>query len=325
MSDLPIVSLLVPCYNHAKFLDDCLGSIASQTYKNIELIICDDCSKDDSFTVINSHKEELESQISHVLIMRNETNQGVTKNLNRMIKLAKGDFIKIIASDDALAENAIEEFVSYAGENPSADVIFCNGKVIPEDVRIFEKGAIEQCGKIYDKAPDLAAQRLAENIFYSNELSAPCAFYRRSVFERYGLYDETFSIEDLEFWLRLLEKGGCGFAFLDEPLVYYRRNAESITSSSVNERTEQRLIRFHTAELTILEKYRSLVSPKVFADAMLKRYFNIFCFARANGLKRLEDMVEMRYKSFDCWKEVPLSRKAFFAAQKLKAKLRYRN
>ena len=323
MSGLPLVSVLIPCYNHEKFLDDCLRSIMSQTYKNIEFIICDDCSSDASFSILKAREEELKKRFSRVLIIRNETNQGISKNLNRLIGLAEGEYIKTLASDDALAENAIEAFSAYMAENASADVVFSNGKVIGEDVRIGEKDVIDSCPNIYDKAPDLDAKRLKERIFYSNEISAPCAFYRRSVFERYGLFDESFSIEDLEFWLRLLSKGGCGFAFLDKPLVYYRRNAESITSQSVNERTEQRLLRFHTAETAILEKYRSLVSPEVYADAMFRRYINIYGYACVNGMGRLCGMAESGYKSFEGRKALPLPKRAYYALQKLKIKIRY--
>ena len=63
MSKQPLVSIIIPCYNHENFLDDCLNSILAQTYQNIELLICDDCSPDNSYEKILSYKEELEKRI----------------------------------------------------------------------------------------------------------------------------------------------------------------------------------------------------------------------------------------------------------------------
>ena len=113
MSKQPFVSIIIPCYNHEDFLDDCLASILNQTYQNIEILICDDCSPDNSYEKILSYKEKLENKFNNVVILKNEVNCGVTKNVNRMLKLAKGEFVKTIASDDSMAPNAISEMSGF--------------------------------------------------------------------------------------------------------------------------------------------------------------------------------------------------------------------
>jgi len=322
MCDAPIVSILVPCYNHALFLDDCLESLVSQSYENIEVIICDDCSQDNSFDIIRSWENRLRERFSRVQLLRNEANRGVTGNINKMLLLAQGEYIKLLASDDALSKNAIEAFLNFMTANPAADIVFSNGKVIGEHQKYSDAEALGRCKKIYEKPPLLEGDSLKERIYFCNELSAPCAFYRKKVFEQYGLFDESFSIEDLEFWLRLLCKGRCSFRFLDRELVLYRRNTDSITSTAINEKTERRLIRFHSAEFSILKKYREYVAPKIYAEAMLTRYLYVYSFSAANGLSQMKQMVKTEIRSFDAWKYAGASQKAFFIFQIIKADIK---
>ena len=131
----PLVSIIIPCYNHEAFLDDCLGSILAQTYPNIELLICDDCSPDNSYEKIMSYREELEKRFNNVIILKNEINCGVTKNVNRMLKLAKGEFVKTLASDDCMAPDAISEMVHFLIENSQIDVVVSNGIKVSEEQR----------------------------------------------------------------------------------------------------------------------------------------------------------------------------------------------
>ena len=119
-----LVSFLIPCYNHEKFAMDLFRSILNQSYDNYEVLVCDDCSKDNSVQVLKQAKELFEAENIRFELMINETNQGIVKNLNRMLKLAQGEFVKVIASDDVLETDYLVKMVELLDTNPQAKMGF---------------------------------------------------------------------------------------------------------------------------------------------------------------------------------------------------------
>ncbi len=318
MRELPLVSLIIPCYNHTAFLDDCLQSVMRQDYSNLEIFICDDCSSDGSYEHLLSYETSLRERFWKVSICKNERNLGVTKNLNQMIQQARGTYIKMIAGDDYLADNAISSFVAFMQTHEDTDIVFSNGYVVNEKQHIGDVGE----KKIYSTALDLDLTSLPERVFRCNELSAPCAFLRKSVFDRFGLYDENYAIEDLEYWLRLMRSGVCRFNFLDQLLVYYRRNENSITSLAVNDKTDGRMLRFYTAELGILEAYRDLVNEELFAEAILWRLLSIYCFSANNHLLKTRAFAEEKLKTSPLWRKLKPASKGKYMFIYLKQNLK---
>lgn len=309
------VSIIVPCYNHEKFLDDCMLGILEQDYKDIEVLICDDCSLDNSYNIIISYEERLRERFSNVVILKNEVNQGVTKNINRMLELAEGEYIKVIASDDVLAPTAISDMVSYMEQNPDAGIVISNGVRITEDEH---HGGYEPKMRIYDVPLELSGDTLLEKTYAHNDIFAPGAFIRKSLFEKVGFYDESVAIEDLEFWLRVLTKSNETFVFLDKDLILYRINENSMTSMVSNERLEGRRIRFHQAEIAILLKYKDAVSQQLYAKTILERLMAEKGMAVGLQLKNLEKLVNTELKDFDGWKYVSIKEKAAYILKNMK-------
>lgn len=299
----PLVSIIVPCYNHEKYIEDSIEGILGQDYDNIEVLIGDDCSCDKSFDLILQNKEKLEKRFKNVITIRNENNVGVTKNLNNLIKKSKGEYIKIIASDDILMPSAISKFVQFSIEK-NALVTISNGKAIDEDSTIDNIIEIE---KIYQDSPCLNSENLLLDLFEINNISAPCAFVNKSVFDNFGLYDEDFLIEDYEFWLRIASSRKDVFRFLDEELIYYRKSKNSMTSLENNSRLENRKIVLHDAEIKILEKYQQEITKQQFAYFYIKKCLNELKFAKANQLTKLQVIAYNELKSFDGWKYEPIS------------------
>ena len=298
----PLVSLLIPCYNHEQFLDDCLESIIRQDYANIELLICDDCSPDNSYAKILSYKERLKARFPRVEILKNEVNCGVTKNVNRMLALAKGTYVKTLASDDAMAPNAIGEMVDYLQENPDIQVAVANGVTVLEQERYPN---FTPQGNIYDSAPDFSPEGFFLRVARCNPISAPAAMVRMSVYETYGMYDETVKVEDYEFWLRVLKQGQTRFGFLDKPLLYYRINANSMTSATHNAGLADRRQRFHQSEMDTLHKFREAFPPDMFAAIVLEHIHTERCVAVSHKLWEWEAALYQSWKSFDGWKDLP--------------------
>lgn len=323
MKTNPIVSVMIPCYNHAAFLGDCLNSILAQDYEQIELLICDDCSTDDSFAVIQSYESRLRERFSDVSIMRNETNCGVTKNVNRMLAQAKGAYLKTIASDDAMAPNAISAMVSYLENNPQIDIAVSNGRKVREDQHYpFASGE----EKIYVLSPDFSERGMFERTARCNQISAPAAMVRRSVYETYGYYDEQLKVEDYEFWLRILKDGQVRFGFLDQELIYYRINANSMTSMTGNAGLARRRKLIHQSEMDTLNKYRNYLEKAVYAEIVLSRIFSERWLAVAHRLTDWEAELYQQWKAFEGWKDLPFGKRLRFrtlsARQNIKKRLR---
>ena len=309
MSEKPLVSILIPCYNHENFLDDCLNSILEQTYENIELLICDDCSPDNSFEKIKSYEQKLLKRFKNVVILKNETNLGVTKNVNRMLTLANGKYIKTLASDDALSKNAIAEMADFLQNNSQISVVISNGIKVTEDSHYPDFSSL---GKIYDAAPNLAKEGFFERVCRCNEISAPAAMVRKSLYDKFGGYDESVKIEDFEFWLRVLKDGETEFGFLDRDLVFYRINANSMSSLEGNARLEARQRLFFNSEIESLYKYKNCFKSDVFAEIVIQRLFSARWFAVEMGLKAFSSELEEMWRSSPLWKDISLNKKLFF-------------
>lgn len=294
----PLVSIIIPCYNHEAFLDDCLGSIINQDYENIEFFICDDASPDGSFAIIEGWEQRLKKRFSSVVVLKNEENLGVTKNINRMLEISNGKYVKILASDDALSPNAISSMVNFLETNKEIDVLIVNGHFVKEDERYPN---FELKDKIYTVSPDFSQNGFLERIGRCNNISAPAAFLRKKVFEEYGFYDENIKVEDFEFWLRIFKDGKAKIAFLDKDLIYYRINANSMSSNTNNKTIEKRRKLLFDAEIQSLYKYKDYFEPHAFAEIILNRIIAARGFAVSLRLKNFNMQLEQMWKEFPLW------------------------
>ena len=129
-----LVSVLIPSYNHEKYVGDCLESVLAQTYSNIEVIICDDKSKDNTYEVIERYRQRLEEKFSRICIIENDNNLGIVKNCNKLISLAKGDYYKLLASDDMLRPDGIEKLVFFLESHKEHNMVYSYGDRIGENI-----------------------------------------------------------------------------------------------------------------------------------------------------------------------------------------------
>lgn len=309
MNECPLVSVLIPCYNHEAFLGDCLCSLLAQDYENMELLICDDCSPDDSFGVIQSFESRLQGRFPRSVILRNESNFGVTKNINRMLEMARGEYVKILASDDAMTPNAIGAMVSYLQQHPEMDVVVANGVKVSQTQHYPDFSGDE---KIYTAAPDFSPQGFFARVARCNEISAPAAMVRRSVYTKYGNYDEQVKVEDYEFWLRILKDGNCRFGFLDEDLLFYRISDNSMTSLVGNAGLAERRKRIFDSQLHTLNQYRNYLEKAEYAEIVLTRIFEERWLAVEYHLTDWEAELWVQWKQFSGWADLPAGKRLRF-------------
>lgn len=252
-----MVSVLVPCYNHEKYVEDCLRSLMNQDYSNIELIIYDDCSSDNSYNVIKKWENNLKKRFANVVIHRNNHNLGVVKNLNLMISIAQGEYIKIIASDDMLLPNAISTFVK-AAESFVADVYFSNVAFVSETMK-YQDLNTEKLILRYLVKP-LEGKKLTGQLCAENYICAPGAFIPKKTFAQYGMYDDEYCLEDFEFWLRVSVSGY--IKYIDSVTALYRQNDNSLSRFDLSKKNIIRHQKFSRDKIKIFLKYEKFTSKE---------------------------------------------------------------
>lgn len=130
-----LVSVIIPAYNHEKYVQDTIESIINQTYQNIELIVIDDGSKDSTWQKIQEMKERCEHRFSRV-VFETKQNEGTCKTLNKLLSLIEGDYVYIIASDDIAKSDAIETELSFLEKNSDYALCVGNNQIIDSNGRI---------------------------------------------------------------------------------------------------------------------------------------------------------------------------------------------
>ena len=254
---MELVSILVPCYNHEKYIDDCMSSLCAQTYPEIELIIVDDCSKDGSYKKLQTWLEKLEKRFTAVSLDKNEINQGVTKNLNRMLEKAKGTYIKILASDDMLVPTAIENFVTFAERNQS-DIIFSNVSLVKENAH-YPLSDLDTHILFYQKTPPYG-EKLTGIICGDNYIPAPGVFIPKKTYDQYGVFDEKYILEDFEYWLRVSVRGT--FGYLDKVTALYRQNDNSLSRFNFSDAAHRRHRTYCENKMEIFDDYKKYANQE---------------------------------------------------------------
>lgn len=214
MTETPLVTVIAVCYNHSRFVTECLESIRAQTYTNIQLIIMDDCSSDNSVTLIRDwiklHKIKCEF-IAH------KVNRGLCRTLNEAVNLTKGTYISMIATDDSWLPEKIEFQVSEMESMPATvGVIYSDAYRIAENGQLLPKMFISS----YREFETPPKGNLKEDLIHKNFIPAMTTLIRSTVYEKVGLYDENLIFEDWDFWLRT--SSHFSFAFSPYPSANYR-------------------------------------------------------------------------------------------------------
>jgi len=130
----PLVSIIVITYNSAKYVLETLESAKVQTYLNIEVIVSDDCSMDDTVSVCSKWLEDNKGRFARTQVLTNEENTGIAENCNRGIKAGKGNWIKLIAGDDLLLPNCLCDFIEVAQKETDKYIFFSNIKILKSNM-----------------------------------------------------------------------------------------------------------------------------------------------------------------------------------------------
>ena len=226
----PLVSIIITTYNSAKFVIETLKSAKAQTWQNIELIVSDDCSADNTVEVCKYWIAANKERFVRTDIITVPYNTGVSANCNRCIKDSKADWIKLIAGDDILLPNCIEDNMEFVQSNPEAAIIFSQvlmyNDVFTTDKFLYSVPAEYPLNLMN---PAFTAEMQYKLLLLSDRITyTPSYFFKKQVLVDVGCYEEANKlVEDYPMWLKLT-KAGNKFYFFEKPTVGYRmHNAAS--------------------------------------------------------------------------------------------------
>ncbi len=217
--ECPLISVILPTYNREKKITASIQSILEQTYKNIELIIVDDCSKDQSIEVIQEITD------SRIRLIRNEKNEGPAKSRNIGVSYAKSEVIAFNDSDDIWHKDKLVKQMSYWREHPDKIMLYSRyNNYMGREVGVIP-------AYYYEKS------KLEGDIFYSllegNKVGTPTILMKKKVFEDLKGFDTNLkALEDWDLAIRVAHKGEIGF--IEESLVNAYGEKEGINSNMDN-------------------------------------------------------------------------------------------
>lgn len=246
MNNYPLVTIAIPSYNHSKYIKQTILSIVKQTYKNIELIVIDDGSTDNSREII----KDLQKEYNFQFIFR--ANKGLSATLNEAVSKAKGKYFCACASDDKFLFDKIEKQVFFMENNQNYAMTY--GKIIK-----FDDNGMEEKREV--KNPK-SGEIFKDILMHNTVIPAVTVMIKTDTIKNVGGYDENLYIEDWDMWLKIADKYEIGY--IDEYLAYYRRHETNIS--------KQRL-KMNAAQKEILLKW---TNNQYFNEAFLKWQLSSF-------------------------------------------------
>jgi len=213
------ITVLMTVYNGGGFLKKSVESVLAQTFDNFEFLIVDDCSTDNTASVIESYND------SRIVLYKNAANQGQTRSLNTGLREARGEYIARMDADDMAFPDWLEKLYRFAKNNSEYSVVSCQSIIIDEDDKI----------KFVTEAPDSYQEVILKNIMESS-INHVGSLMRREDIVKEGGYDDNYRIvADYDLWTRLLIKK-YKLVNINEILTATRIHGVSATSRGKNTR-----------------------------------------------------------------------------------------
>ncbi len=185
---LPLVSVIIPAFNSARYLQDAVRSVFDQSYSDVECIVIDDGSTDNTEEVLN----EL-SIVYPTLRAAYKTNGGLSSARNMGLQMCSGSYISFLDADDVLLPGKLERQVTVLNSHPDVGIVYGDYLVVTEDLRAFAAFTAEMPRRL-DPIDALS---------YRNWIATQASLIRRTVIDKVGMFDERLAAaEDWDYWIR---------------------------------------------------------------------------------------------------------------------------
>lgn len=235
---MPTVSVVVPNYNHGRFLRQRIDTILAQSFQDFEVILLDDCSTDESRSILREYAADGRPPGRvNVRLEFNEVNSGSTfKQWNKGVRLARGKYVWIAESDDYADERLLGRLVDVLEKEPAATFAYCRSWRVTEDNRVdgFGDWYLDVVDSEQWKTDFCAYGRERFQNYFARCCVVPnasAAIFRKDIYERVGRADESLRLcGDWKVWAAMAFAGKV--AFVSEPLNYYRFHETSVLHRS---------------------------------------------------------------------------------------------
>lgn len=217
-SNLPLVSILIPCFNHARYIRQCIESAIAQDYDNIELIIIDDGSNDDSAEIIEQLLPACRERFTR-FEFRSRPNKGISATSNEALEWMSGIYFAALDSDDILLPGKISCLVPVLEAEPELAGVFCGLETIDEQGMVFGQQSSEERYFAFD-----------EIILHKHTFATPGMFLKMAAVKQVGGYQNNVGIQDWYMWLKLSE-AGYRLKVVPDVLVKYRKHPHNISKN----------------------------------------------------------------------------------------------
>lgn len=227
----PLISVVIPTWNAAKYLPCALESVFAQTWPRVEIIVVDDGSTDETENVLEPFRQNIK-------YIRQENWGGPSRPRNVAVNAATGDYVAFFDSDDLMEPGKLASAASVLRDYPQVDFTFTNFREIDEtgrvvtpdflsDYRNFRQDLDFHAGPLLGFFPGRTAYF---HLLAANFVGTSSVVCRRSVFDTVGLFDESMlNSDDVDMWRRIAYSGS-HFAFIDEVLHSYRNRSDGVTA-----------------------------------------------------------------------------------------------
>ena len=223
----PLVSVLIPAYNHVPYIRSCLDSILADGYPNLEVIVLDDGSADETYRLADEWLGIYGCRLSHYHLMRQD-NRGVTKTINTLLRTFKGEYFVLLASDDMLLSGGIQMRLDTLKGEPNTSAVF--GDAIGIDKAGNEIFSSVLADEFHADVSTLLNRRTrAYELILNWCIPGPVYLAKREVLKKFGYYDETFKIEDRDYYLKLIASDA--LAFTSSKVAAYRLHDAASTGT----------------------------------------------------------------------------------------------
>jgi len=212
----PLISVIIPTYNHASYLKEAMGSVLGQTYSNLELIVIDNFSTDDTESIVQSLDDD------RIRYLKFSNNGVIAASRNHGIKEAKGEFIAFLDSDDYWFKDKLALQLKALQENEKAGISFCLFKT-KSDNSINDE-------KILGPKKNTLPAEIYERLIKVNFIVSSSVFVRKSALDEVGVFDESKELvcsEDFDLWLRIAHKYEAAFVPVVGGIYRIHENNES--------------------------------------------------------------------------------------------------
>jgi glycosyltransferase involved in cell wall biosynthesis len=225
VTEFPLVTIGIANYNYAEFVTQALESAANQTYVHCEIIIVDDCSKDNSVEVIQQWINNYKGNF-RISFIKNPVNIGVAKVCNLILKNVSGKYYQILDADDLLESDKLEEQVAILEKNEKIALAYSNISVIDENNEMIAEDYLKRIG--FDKN-NMPEGNVFNELLIFNFIPNPSVLIRTEYAKQIGGYDQSFQVQDYYLYLTLSKH--FSFSYCNCITGFYRVHSYSLSNN----------------------------------------------------------------------------------------------